>query len=336
MSLGAIATRWHRALRPAESSLVLPSSELGARQRRDRLSDLEAGTLAELAFEDDECAPDKDGQTIKLTIERDSPTAPLGVELDIWARHSAAAAMCTIGGVDVSGISHGHLRVGDAICRVNGRPCCTIEDVRKAIAGCCEIEFEIFRPAVADLAVASDASLAANGRWVGVELRLSSARVLEMRPHEASLRPTTLLLRDFDAVSIDAARQLRICMACGTMWIVRLRAADLERWHTLLTQLILFRPETRCDLTGWVDHRLYFELYSNGTALVYASPHRNKVGQALWTVSLRKASVAADPLHAGEWLVTDGDRSATVWRCSDLQAIDAETPEQVLVRHSRS
>ena len=30
-------------------------------------------------------------------------------------------------------------------------------------------------------------------------------------------------------------------------------AADLERWHTLLTQLILAKPNVAIHLTGWIQ-----------------------------------------------------------------------------------
>ena len=118
--------------------------------------------------------------------------------------------------------------------------------------------------------------------------------------------------------------------------------ADLERWHTLLTQMTMFHPGMRCDLSGWLQRadgaadpsRRYFELYTNGTALVYASPHRNKLGQALLAVALAQCSVEADPRDPSAWIIGDVDRDGTVWRCSSLQPTNSnESVDDVLLAH---
>jgi len=340
MALSAIASRWTTS--PAER-IDMPGALIGQRAGRDRLSDLEAGTLGELAFEDEDVgeASSPEGKMMHVTISRDAGSDPIGVELDVWARHSAAAAEVTVGQVEAGSLADGCLCVGDAIHKVNGQPCCTIEDVKHAAAGAAEVLFEVRRPKVAAI-LSSDGSLRQpDGRWERIELCLSSARVLELRSCGADCRALTLQVRDFVSVGMLPGRQLHLCLADGGEATLCMSATDLERWHTLLTQLMMFRPETRCELLGWV-HEVkrdapprYFELYSNGTALIYPSPHRNKIGQAEAAVPLRQATVAADPAHAGVWLVADPNGCGAVWRCSHLQPTRrGESAAQVFLRHA--
>jgi len=172
------------------------------------------------------------------------------------------------------------------------------------------------------------------------ELCMSSARVLKLRPYVVGGTPLTVHVRVMASVTTRPGRQLAISLTDGREVVVQTAtSAELDRWHTLLTQVLMFRPETCCELVGWVDAKpngppRYFELYNNGLALIYASPHRNKIGQALGVVSLSQATVAADPSHAGVWLVTD---SSGVWRCTSLQPVQAggATVEEIFGRHLR-
>lgn len=348
MTLSSVASRWSNTLRGDGANKVdLPNSIVGARRNRDRLSDLEAGTLAELAYEDswddasssdDEAQATSAGTMMTMTITRESLSESVGLEIDIWARHSAAAAECVVGWVGKGTAADGHLRVGDAIHSVNGRPCCTIHDVKLAISGHTVMTFKVRRPTQVEIFSSSASLLMDDGQWLGLELCLASARVLELRPG-GGYAPTVLNVREFTSVAMLPNRQLVIELEDGKQATLCTSSADLERWHTLLTQLMMFRPDTVCALTGWV-HRSddasspprYFELYSTGTLLIYASPHRNKLGQALCAVALQHANVTPDEARAGAWLITDMDRGA-VWRCDHLQpmAIDKE-PESIFTQ----
>lgn len=103
----------------------------------------------------------------------------------------------------------------------------------------------------------------------------------------------------------------------------------------VLMQMTMFRPGTRCELTGWLQRQVegaadqvvesqYFECYSNGTVLVYATPHRNKLGQAVGALALSEVTVTADPHEHGTWLVAAKSRKGATWRCRSLQPVDVE------------
>lgn len=100
-----------------------------------------------------------------------------------------------------------------------------------------------------------------------------------------------------------------------------------------------------CELTGWLQRAdcapehsewKYFELFSNGTALVYPSPHRNKLRQALCAVVLAHCSVQADPKDPGKWLIRDEYLDGAVWRCQAAVKRPGITVEQVLDPYVRT
>jgi len=337
----AALSRW------VAGSRELPSSHLGVRHNRDRLSDLESGTLSELAYEDEPAEPHAlplPSARMVVRVERSSCDTPLGVELDMWARDAMSGAEVVVAAVTAGSPADNKLRPGDAIHKLNGTPCCTIEDVRRALGRHVgEVAFEICRPRHTEIFSSDAQVLTADGTWTQVVLSLTPSRVLEMRQDGAA--PVQLNLRGFDSVTIRAERTLQLGSPDGDVSFKSGNAADLERWHTLLTQMLMFRPGTQLSLTGWLKREesgasgggcstqswQYFELYSSGTVLVYSSPHRNKLGQALAAVALSQCTVEAEPREAGVWLIRDVDRDRAVWRCSFCQAASAdETVEQIL------
>lgn len=124
----------------------------------------------------------------------------------------------------------------------------------------------------------------------------------------------------------------------------------------------MFRSGMDRDLTGWLlrtedggngDFPIdpasqqssprawqYFELYSDGTVLIYSTPHRNKLGQALLAVSLSQCSVRADVKEPGAWLINDLERGGAVWRASFCQSNlgggrpRVESAEHILSTHA--
>ena len=237
-------------------------------------------------------------------------------------------------------------RRGDAIHSLNGTPCCTIEDVRRALGSALELTFEVCRPRHAEIFASEAMVKTAEGSWAKVMLNLTSARVLEMAQDWRAVEQVQV--RRAESVSIHPGRELRLGAADGFDIAFKTGStADLERWHTLLTQMMMFQPGMRCDLTGWLQadstadprhagaERQYFELYSNGTVLVYSSPHRNKLGQALLAVALSQCSVHMDPKEPGTWLIRDVDRDGAIWRCTSCQAVGRnESAESVLLAHA--
>jgi len=340
MALSAVSQRW---ITPAPRDL--PSRHLGTRRNRDRLSDLEAGTLAELAWEDDDETPTPEGKVMTIPVNRASANILIGVELDICARQPHSAAEVVIGAVTAGSPAAERLRVGDAVRKVNGQPCCTIEDVRREVGGSLELVFEVCRPRQAELHTSEAMAQTMDGGWVKVSLHLHAPRVLEIR--QEGREPQQVEIRRAEYISVQAGRELHLgTHEWGGLAFRLSNTADLERWHTLLTQMMMFRPGTCCELNGWLQRTdggagahpgawQYFELYSTGTALVYSSPHRNKLGQALLAVALSQCSVAPDDKEAGAWLIRDVDRDSAVWRASSLQATRRDaTVEGVLTAHA--
>jgi len=277
-----------------------------------------------------------------VKVERPSSDTPVGLELDVWARDATSGAEVVVGAVTEGSPAQGALRPGDAIHKLNGAPCCTIEDVRRALGSHIgELTFEICRPRQAEIFSSDALVMTAGGSWAKVVLSLTPSRVLEMSQEGAA--PTQLNMRESNSITIHPGRELHLGSSHGVIVFKTANAVDLERWHTLLTQMLMFRPGTHLSLTGWLKceqagtSRLcaqswhYFELYSSGTVLVYSSPHRNKLGQALAAVALSQCEVEAEPREPGVWLIRDVDRDCAVWHCSSCQAArPGETVEQVL------
>ena len=340
-----------------------------ARHGVDRLSDLEAGTLGDIAFEDE--APVPESETLAVSFCREAPTSSLGIQIDLWARQPSAAAEVIVGIIAEDSPAHqGGVVVGDTILSANGVPCCTINEVRAAIDGACEINLTLRRPRHSHLFRAEAALVLWEwGACTTASLTLSSRLELEMCPADGS-PPETISLREVGHVALMSARAVEIYGADGDgapLATVTLgSSAEQQRLHLLLSQGCMCRPETRCDLTGWLQRRgegsgappsppstptspasptsppsgsasaaEYLELYSNGTALAYPSPHRNKLGHARAALAFCDAAVEPDPHEHGAYLVSDRARPGVVWRCWSLQPVSAEDSlADVLARHA--
>jgi hypothetical protein len=315
-----------------------------------RLSDLEAGRLGDTAYEDEEeCTPSPTGSEITVILMRPSDTTPVGIELDMWAcGGSKSAAEIVVGSVEPDTPADWHgFRVGDAIRSVNGMPCRTIENCVAAIRGHTKAMFTVIRRRVYTV---HESALrvqrwTAEGEpldeWTPVMLNINSARIVEMRPmgdHRGE-PAQQVPVRHASHVSVEGM-VLRLTAEDGHPLAALLAgsAADLERWHTLIQQLILAKPQVAIHLAGWMQRadagpreaaQHWCELYSNGTVLCFASPHRNKLGQALHALSLSGASVRAEPGREGVFVVAD-ERGGR-WRCSGLRTdVLEQTPASVL------
>lgn len=323
----------------------LPASLLSVRRGRDRLSDLEAGTLGDCAFEDEDPLPEE--EVLELQVVRRSSSTALGVQLDVWARTPTAAAEVVIGLVYDRSPAQGILQVGDAILSVNGVPCCTIDAVRSAVWGEIDIVFEVRRSKTSSLYSAEALMVQRPGHAPApASLVITSQLMLEVGPRGGGGAWLAASLRSLGHVSLLPERGVRISAADGSllMDVTPSSSAEQERIYMLLMQMTMFKPGTRCELTGWLQRQgegpvdsQYFECYSNGTVLSYANPHRNKLGQGQGALALSEATVVADPSEQGVWLVSDRSRAGVVWRCRSLQPVNSdETAAEVFDRLGRA